>query len=85
MTPDEFEQKLAHPDDIVPSYVWNSNEALVNRFGWTLRSNRQENVPYIAEQDTYSSTMGKTIPAGKVIGMGPYGTRLRRGPRSHLV
>ena len=64
MTPDEFEQKLAHPDDIVPSYVWNSNEALVNRFGWTLRSNKQENVPYIAEQDTYSSTMGKTIPAG---------------------
>jgi len=69
MTPDEFEQKLAHPDDIVPSYVWNSNEALINRFGWTLKSNRQENVPYIAEQDTYSSTMGKTIPAGKVIGM----------------
>jgi hypothetical protein len=69
LTPDEFERTLAHPDEIVPSYVWNSNEALAQHLGLTISEQIQENVPYIAEADTYSETMGATIPAGKVIGM----------------
>ena len=69
LTPDEFESTLAHPDEIVPSYVWNSNEALAQALGLTISEVIQENVPYIAEQDTYSDTMGATIPAGKVLGM----------------
>ncbi|MEE1274966.1 MAG: dihydrodipicolinate reductase, partial [Olegusella sp.] len=69
LTPDEFEKTLAHPDEIVPSYVWNSNEALAQLLGLTISEVIQENVPYIAEKDTWSDTMGATIPAGKVLGM----------------
>ena len=69
LTTDEFEKTLAHPDEIVPSYVWNSNECLAQELGLTVKEVIQENVPYVAEADTYSQTMGETIPAGKVLGM----------------
>ena len=69
LTTDEFEKTLAHPDEIVPSYVWNSNECLAQELGLTVKDVVQENVPYVAETDTYSQTMGETIPAGKVLGM----------------
>ena len=69
LTPEEFEKTLAHPDEIVPSYVWNSNEALAQLLGLTISEVIQENVPYVAEKDTWSDTMGATIPAGKVLGM----------------
>ena len=69
LTPDEFEKTLAHPDEIVPSYVWNSNEALTQLLGLTISEVIQENVPYIAEKDTWSDTLGETIPAGKVLRM----------------
>lgn len=69
LSPEEFDATLAHPDSIEPSYVWNSAEAMVNLFGWTIKSLKQENVPYLAEKDTYSETMGAVILAGKAIGM----------------
>lgn len=65
----EFEETLAHPDEIVPSYVWNSNQALAQKLGLTIKEMIQENVPYVAQKDTKSETVGETIPAGKVIGM----------------
>ncbi len=69
LTPDEFEKTLAHPEEIVPSYVWNSNEALAQELGLTVSQIIQENVPYVAEKDTYSDTMGEIFEAGKVLGM----------------
>lgn len=69
LTEEEFEQTLAHPDEIVPSYVWNSNQALAQKLGLTISEIIQENVPFLAEIDTYSETMGETIKAGLVLGM----------------
>lgn len=69
LTPEEFERTLAHPDEVVPSYVWNSNEALAQHLGLTVSQVVQENVPFVAERDSRSETLGAIVPAGRVIGM----------------
>jgi 2,4-diaminopentanoate dehydrogenase len=66
---EEFNKTLAHPKEVVPSYAWNASEAICAKLGLTIKSIKQENVPYVIKEDLYSETLGKTIKAGRCIGM----------------
>lgn len=69
LTAAQFEAEIAHPQEIEPSYVWNSNEALAAKLGLTVKCHRQDCVPFIGNEDIYSTALGKLIPAGHCIGM----------------
>lgn len=55
--------------EIAPSYMWNQNGWLCERFGLTPISQVQKQIPLTHDEDLESSTLGMTIKAGDATGM----------------
>ena len=49
LTPQEFEQQIAHPEVFEPSYAWNSVEAICSKLCLTISSITQKHVPCILD------------------------------------
>ena len=62
-------QKLINNGEFLPSYMWNTNGWICDKFNLTVKSQIQKCVPIIADEDITSTTLNMKIPKGNVIGM----------------
>lgn len=67
-TLDKFNKEIAQAVSF-PSYMWNAAEGICAKMNWTIKSISQKSVPFTLEEDLYSETLGRVIPAGDAIGM----------------
>ena len=82
MDPDTFDKELAagyrqteeeiqkqiDNNEFVPGFMWNSNAWLAERLGLTVKKQSQKLVPVIAEKDTPSTTLERTVKPGELKG-----------------
>lgn len=68
LTPEEFAKKFT-PENSVPAYVWNSNEALAVRLGWKILKTVQVYEPLVLSKPVVSKSYGGELAAGKVNGL----------------
>ena len=68
LSAEAFRTEIAESETL-PSYVWNSNEWLVSRLGWSIKSQTQVLTPTFSDKELNSSTLGATVPAGHATGM----------------
>ncbi|MDR0519213.1 MAG: dihydrodipicolinate reductase [Clostridiales Family XIII bacterium] len=66
----EMIQELIEKGEWIPSYMWTQNGWLASRLGLTIISQTQKNIPKTHSEDLHSKTLGMTIKAGNVTGMG---------------
>lgn len=65
---EKFETEIAQAESF-PSYMWNAAEGICAKMNWSIQSISQKSVPFVLEEDVYSETLGRKIPAGDAIGM----------------
>lgn len=83
LSKEQFEEQIAAADNIsekerqesidsgtfLPSYMWNTNGWLCDKFGLHVKHQTQKCVPIFSKHDIVSSTLGMKIKSGHCIGM----------------
>lgn len=65
----EERNKLIENGEFLPSYMWNTNGWLCNKFNLTVIDQTQECIPILVDEDIKSDTLNMTIKKGDVRGM----------------
>lgn len=66
---DEKRQEMIGEDKYLPSYMWNTNGWIADRFGLTVISQTQSTIPMTNDNDLNSKTLGMIVPKGNATGM----------------